>query len=210
MRNRYPAPPCLSTSIKIADTSFFDPPVRACSYGELTPNQRTATRQGIKQVRQRALPPASRSPPDPGRRCQASGEANVSTINRGRAVVCPVVVCPALQPCLTPPVRTSLRFQGRAPRAARAGRRTCNSAAHPEHCPGRSASAVRSWLGTLRALERSPAAGPAAFRPCRATAAPGSRRTRGDRRDRLSAADPALVRRCRWGHPSDRSGSSSR
>ncbi len=37
-----------------------------------------------KEVSQRALPPGSRSPPDPGRRCQASGEATVSTISRSR------------------------------------------------------------------------------------------------------------------------------
>ena len=45
-------------------------------------------------------------------------------------------------------------FQRRAPRAARAGRRTCKSAAQRD-CPARGVPTVRSWLGTLRTLARS-------------------------------------------------------
>jgi hypothetical protein len=47
----------------------------------------------------------------------------------------------------------------------RVGLRICKSAARREPCPERRGSAIRNCLNTLRALARSPAAGPAALGP---------------------------------------------
>jgi hypothetical protein len=49
-------------------------------------------------------------------------------------------------------------------------------------------------LGNLADPGTLPVAEPAALRPCRATAAPDSRQTRGDRRDERSTASAALMR----------------
>ena len=82
----------------------------------------------------------------------------------------------------------------RARRARRTGCcRTYKGAARSMHWRRRGGSTVRNWLAPFGS-GTFPVAGPAALRPCRATAAPGSRRTRGDRRDGRSAACPALAR----------------
>lgn len=126
--------------------------------------------------------------------CQASSGADVESIKRDST--------PALQPCPpTPPVRT-FSTASRARRARRAGWRcACRSGTPRGRCPECGASTGRSWLTRCRPCPL-PAAGPAALRPCRATAAPGSRGVRGDCSHGHSAVGPAMTRRCKSRHPS--------
>ncbi len=98
-------------------------------------------------------------------------------------------------------MRTSLGFQGRAQRAARAGLCTCGGAA-TRTVSRHGTSTVRAYRTPFGPLACFPAAGPAALRPCRATAVPGWHQSRGDRRDEHSAVRPAPGARRREEGPS--------